>query len=222
MSATRSSRGAARSWKAPKPPLERGYWKLYVDHVQQADQGADLDFLVGKSGPFVPRDNRRNAASRRSHHPPASRRRRRHRAHRAAAGTMVAEGERARRGARPAGHKIAVRAVQQGEPVHRYNQIIGFATQDDRAGRSRARAQRRDGRLRSATTPSATLRSRRDYIDAAGDLHGHRARRRPRRDAQLHRHPHERELLGDRRAHDRRAFREPAGRLSRTSTASWR
>jgi len=25
--------------------------------VLQADQGADLDFLVGKSGAFVPRDN---------------------------------------------------------------------------------------------------------------------------------------------------------------------
>src|SRR6195256_3323896 len=44
-------------WKAPKPPLERGYWRLYFDHVLQADQGADLDFLVGKSGAFVPRDN---------------------------------------------------------------------------------------------------------------------------------------------------------------------
>src|ERR687884_811796 len=29
----------------------------------------------------------------------------------------------------PAGHKIAVRAVAKGRPVHRYNQIIGFATQ---------------------------------------------------------------------------------------------
>src|SRR3954469_22023008 len=29
----------------------------------------------------------------------------------------------------PAGHKIAVRAVAKGKPVHRYNQIIGFATQ---------------------------------------------------------------------------------------------
>jgi L-arabonate dehydrase len=44
-------------WQAPKSPLERGYWKLYFDHVLQANQGADLDFLVGKSGPFVPRDN---------------------------------------------------------------------------------------------------------------------------------------------------------------------
>jgi dihydroxy-acid dehydratase len=44
-------------WKAPGAPLERGYWKLYFDHVLQAHQGADLDFLVGKSGSFVPRDN---------------------------------------------------------------------------------------------------------------------------------------------------------------------
>jgi L-arabonate dehydrase len=44
-------------WKAPQPPLERGYWRLYFDHVLQAHEGADLDFLVGKSGAFVPRDN---------------------------------------------------------------------------------------------------------------------------------------------------------------------
>jgi len=46
-----------RKWKEPKPPLERGYWRLYFDHVLQANEGADLDFLVGKSGDFVPRDN---------------------------------------------------------------------------------------------------------------------------------------------------------------------
>ena len=44
-------------WKPPAAPLDRGYWKLYHDHVVQANEGADLDFLVGKSGPFVPRDN---------------------------------------------------------------------------------------------------------------------------------------------------------------------
>ena len=37
-------------WKAPKPMAERGYVKLYVDHVNQADEGVDLDFLVGGSG----------------------------------------------------------------------------------------------------------------------------------------------------------------------------
>jgi len=44
-------------WKKPKAPLARGYWKLYFDHVLQAHEGADLDFLTGKSGAFVPRDN---------------------------------------------------------------------------------------------------------------------------------------------------------------------
>ena len=46
-----------KAWRRPPPPLESGYWKLYVDHVLQADQGVDLDFLVGKRGSFVPRDN---------------------------------------------------------------------------------------------------------------------------------------------------------------------
>ena len=46
-----------KQWVKPQAPLERGYWKLYFDHVLQAHQGADLDFLVGKSGAFVPRDN---------------------------------------------------------------------------------------------------------------------------------------------------------------------
>ena len=44
-------------WKAPKPPLNRGYYKLYVDHVNQANDGVDFDFLVGCSGSAVPRDN---------------------------------------------------------------------------------------------------------------------------------------------------------------------
>jgi L-arabonate dehydrase len=44
-------------WNKPKAPLARGYWKLYFDHVLQAHEGADLDFLAGRSGAFVPRDN---------------------------------------------------------------------------------------------------------------------------------------------------------------------
>jgi dihydroxy-acid dehydratase len=35
----------------------RGWAKLYVDHVLQADQGADLDFLVGSSGDGVGRES---------------------------------------------------------------------------------------------------------------------------------------------------------------------
>jgi dihydroxy-acid dehydratase len=44
-------------WQGPPKHLARGYYKLYVDHVMQANLGADLDFLVGKSGAAVPRDN---------------------------------------------------------------------------------------------------------------------------------------------------------------------
>jgi altronate hydrolase len=50
------------------------------------------------------------------------------------AGTMLTK-ENVRAAVRvPAGHKIAVRAVEKGKPVHRYNQIIGFATQPIAAG----------------------------------------------------------------------------------------
>ena len=35
----------------------RGWERLYVDHVQQADTGADLDFLVGSSGSGVVRES---------------------------------------------------------------------------------------------------------------------------------------------------------------------
>jgi dihydroxy-acid dehydratase len=45
------------AWTAPAPPLSSGYWKLYNDHVLQADEGADLDFLRGMRGAFVARDN---------------------------------------------------------------------------------------------------------------------------------------------------------------------
>jgi dihydroxy-acid dehydratase len=45
------------TWKPPVPRLDSGYWKLYIDHVLQADEGADLDFLRGKRGAFVPKDN---------------------------------------------------------------------------------------------------------------------------------------------------------------------
>ncbi|MGA8658568.1 MAG: IlvD/Edd family dehydratase [Chthoniobacterales bacterium] len=44
------------AWKAPEPP-RRGWYRLFHDHVLQADQGVDLDFLVGGSGAEIPRDN---------------------------------------------------------------------------------------------------------------------------------------------------------------------
>ena len=47
------SAAAAASYAAPT----RGWERLYVDHVQQADTGADLDFLVGSSGDTVARES---------------------------------------------------------------------------------------------------------------------------------------------------------------------
>ena len=35
----------------------RGWERLYVDHVLQADRGADLDFLVGATGSEVSRES---------------------------------------------------------------------------------------------------------------------------------------------------------------------
>ncbi|MDC0216721.1 dihydroxy-acid dehydratase [Pelagibacteraceae bacterium] len=37
------------------PEIKSGYQKMYIDHVMQADKGADLDFLVGKRGSEVKR-----------------------------------------------------------------------------------------------------------------------------------------------------------------------
>ncbi|HWL66849.1 MAG TPA: IlvD/Edd family dehydratase [Geminicoccus sp.] len=45
------------AWAAPEPAMGSGYQKLYVDHVLQADRGADLDFLVGCRGAAVPRES---------------------------------------------------------------------------------------------------------------------------------------------------------------------
>ena len=45
-----------QAWKAPEPVAARGYVKLYIDHVQQAHLGADLDVLNGGSGSEVTRD----------------------------------------------------------------------------------------------------------------------------------------------------------------------
>ena len=44
-----------RRWQPPAPTADRGWVRLYVEHVQQADAGADLDFLVGRSGAGLPR-----------------------------------------------------------------------------------------------------------------------------------------------------------------------
>ncbi len=47
------------TWRRSRPPSKytRGYYRLYKDHVLQADRGCDLDFLVGKSGSVVDRES---------------------------------------------------------------------------------------------------------------------------------------------------------------------
>jgi L-arabonate dehydrase len=44
-------------WLPPKQQYDRGYYRLYIEHVLQADRGADFDFLVGKSGAEVTRES---------------------------------------------------------------------------------------------------------------------------------------------------------------------
>jgi dihydroxy-acid dehydratase len=52
----RKRKPSAASVSAYASP-ERGWAKLYVDHVQGADTGADLDFLLGSSGDKVSRES---------------------------------------------------------------------------------------------------------------------------------------------------------------------
>ena len=53
LAARRPSAAMTAGFAAPT----RGWERLYVDHVTQADQGADLDFLVGASGSAVSRES---------------------------------------------------------------------------------------------------------------------------------------------------------------------
>ena len=48
-----SSNLATESYAKP----ERGWQRLYIDHVNQAEKGADLDFLVGSSGSEILRES---------------------------------------------------------------------------------------------------------------------------------------------------------------------
>jgi dihydroxy-acid dehydratase len=50
-------RSRRRAANRPAPSFTRGWAKLYVDTVLQADKGCDLDFLVGRSGDHVERES---------------------------------------------------------------------------------------------------------------------------------------------------------------------
>ena len=51
------SDASSRSVAPTETGAEADWYKLYVDHVQQAHLGADLDVLVGGSGADVKRDS---------------------------------------------------------------------------------------------------------------------------------------------------------------------
>ena len=53
LAAREPSPAAVAAYAAPT----RGWERLYIDHVQQADTGADLDFLLGSSGSAVGRES---------------------------------------------------------------------------------------------------------------------------------------------------------------------
>lgn len=44
-------------WQQPPPVATRGWYRLYIDHVTQADTGCDLDFLIGSSGSVISRES---------------------------------------------------------------------------------------------------------------------------------------------------------------------
>ena len=126
----------------------------------------------------------------------------------------------------PPGHKVAVRAIKAGEPVRRYNQIIGIAKTDIAPGQHVHTHNLAFGDFAHDYAVGEGAQPT-QYVANPATFDGIVRAGRPRRDAQLHRHPDLGELLGHRRARDRRPLpaRHPSGgarRATRTSTASSR
>ena len=99
----------------------------------------------------------------------------------------------------PKGHKMATVAIAEGEPVRKFGQIIGFATQPISTGRAHPHPQLRRQRilarlpLRRGRPAGARAAARR-----APHLPGLPPQERQGRHAQLYRRADQRELLGDR------------------------
>ena len=121
------------------------------------------------------------------------------------------------------GHKMAAEPIAKGQPVLKFGQIIGFATERHRARHPRAHAQLLVRRVR-ARLRLRPGRARGDPAAARGARHLRRLPPRQRQGghAQLHRHPHQRELLGlGGPLHGRGGRRAPASwPITPTSTAS--
>ena len=86
----------------------------------------------------------------------------------------------------PAAHKVALRALKAGDPVRRYGQIIGFATQAIEPGEHVHTHNLAMGRS-SATTRLARTPELCGAAQQPRHVPGLRACGRPRGDAQLHR-----------------------------------
>jgi len=52
-----NAREASATAAAAYASAPRGWQKIYIEHVLQADRGADLDFLVGASGHVISRES---------------------------------------------------------------------------------------------------------------------------------------------------------------------
>ena len=46
-----------KKWITPEEHTSRGYVRMFLDHVEQAEKGMDFDFLVGGSGSEVKGDS---------------------------------------------------------------------------------------------------------------------------------------------------------------------
>ena len=125
----------------------------------------------------------------------------------------------------PAGHKVATRPIPLGEPIRKFDQIIGFATTDIAPGEHihvhncGMREFARDYAVGQDVRPTPMVpRAERRVVRRL------RARQRQGRHAQLYRHPVDGELLGlGRRKFIADAVHRPrCWRSTRTSTASSR
>ena len=125
----------------------------------------------------------------------------------------------------PPGHKILTRAVKQGEPLRKYNQIIGFATEDMAPGTHIHTHNCVMGDFERDYAFCADARPT-DYITPAATFMGYRRADGRDGDAQLHRHRHHGELLGRDQPHDRgqaRADARPVSQHRRRRAADpWR
>ena len=107
----------------------------------------------------------------------------------------------------PAGHKVAIKPIAVGEPVRRYGQIIGFATVPIAPGQHVHTQNCGMGDFAKDYAYGVDVKPVPNF-DLPATFEGIRRARRPRRDAQLYRHPHLGELQRPCRRHRRRHVQE--------------